>query len=258
MRDHHMISRGGFSIRVQQFSEATGNHNLTTILFDGVRLPDLLEVIEKGGRVKIDTVKNKVKIKRSIDCTLERKNQPTYPYAIQSDPDDVTKEVEHPVGDKSFTDSDAISLENDNISVAADQEHPKGDKTFTDGETQSEEFTKAYGKLTGLLPDVIRELIKMGPGFVDDFVSVLNALSKGYISENISFHLILDIGRFYGNSTVSNMRYSEEPMSFWVTIERLFKGRGINFFRGYKARGIGSNCKPEDCRINWIVPNDTA
>ena len=123
-------------------------------------------------------------------------------------------------------------------------------------ETTHEKSAQAYEKLVGLLPDAIEELQKMGPDSTDEFISVVKALSKGYLTENISFHLMLDIGRFYETSSVTNMRYNDETMSFWVTIEKLFKGRGINFFRGYKARGIGTNAIPEDCRINWIVPND--
>ena len=54
MRDHHTLKQGDFSIRVQQLSAETGAPVLTTILFDGVRLTHLLEVIENGGKVKIE------------------------------------------------------------------------------------------------------------------------------------------------------------------------------------------------------------
>ena len=96
-------------------------------------------------------------------------------------------------------------------------------------ETTHEKSAQAYEKLVGLLPDAIEELQKMGPDSTDEFISVVKALSKGYLTENISFHLMLDIGRFYETSSVASMRYNDETMSFWVTIEKLFKGRGINF-----------------------------
>ncbi len=95
-------------------------------------------------------------------------------------------------------------------------------------------------------------------GRKEDFIHTLHAIKDGYILQNVAFHLLLDVGLFYSLSSVSNMRYSEQSLSFWLIVQKLFKGRGINFFRGYKAEGIGrgEQITPQECNINFIVPSD--
>ena len=52
------------------------------------------------------------------------------------------------------------------------------------------------------------------------------------------------------------MRFNKETLAFWLTVQRLFKERGTNFFKGYKAESQGNkSVKPMDCAINFIVPN---
>jgi hypothetical protein len=54
------------------------------------------------------------------------------------------------------------------------------------------------------------------------------------------------------------MRYSDETLSFWVTVAKLFKGRGLSFFRGFKGEGLNysRDVVPTECKINFAVPSD--
>ena len=91
-------------------------------------------------------------------------------------------------------------------------------------------------------------------GRLDDSKSVLKAIDKGILNSSIALHLILDIGNFYEHTSVFNIRYNEETLTFWTTVKKLFKGKGINFFRGYKASE--KQISPADCKINFAVPSD--
>ena len=48
------------------------------------------------------------------------------------------------------------------------------------------------------------------------------------------------------------MRYSHQSLTFWCTVYKLFKGKGINFFRGYKGEGLGD----EKSTIDFAVPSN--
>ena len=72
-----------------------------------------------------------------------------------------------------------------------------------------------------VLPSVIDALEKMGR--LEYFVSLLNCISSNTITENIALNLILDVGQFYRQSTISNMRYRDESIAFWATVQKLFK-----------------------------------
>jgi hypothetical protein len=58
------------------------------------------------------------------------------------------------------------------------------------------------------------------------------------------------------------VRYSNETLEFWLIVQKLFKGKGVNFFRGFKAQGLNtmneslSSISPIDCRINFSVPSN--
>ena len=97
-------------------------------------------------------------------------------------------------------------------------------------------------------------------GRLEDFVSLLNCISNNTITENIALNLILDVGQFYRQSTISNMRYREESIACWATVQKLFKGKGINFFRGYKGEGnvvsVDGRVLPVDCKIHFAVPSN--
>lgn len=53
------------------------------------------------------------------------------------------------------------------------------------------------------------------------------------------------------------MRYSEKSMAFWLTDKKLFKGKGVICFRGYKGDGLGNiRISTSECKINFAVPSD--
>lgn len=46
-------------------------------------------------------------------------------------------------------------------------------------------------------------------------------------------------------------------MAFWLTVKKLFKGKGVSFFRGYKGEGLGNvRISTSECKINFAVPSD--
>ena len=94
-------------------------------------------------------------------------------------------------------------------------------------------------------------------GRLNDFVSLLRAIVNDKLCDNIALHLLLNVGAFYGQTNISQVRYSKDSLSFWMTVQKLFKGRGINFFRGFKGQGLArGTISPDCCRINFLVPSD--
>jgi hypothetical protein len=80
------------------------------------------------------------------------------------------------------------------------------------------------------------------------------------MTDNIAFQLLMDVGNFYSKDTVKNTWYTDQTLAFWVTVKKLFKGKGINFFRGLKGQGLNilrnDNIAPRDCRIKFVVPSN--
>ena len=71
-----------------------------------------------------------------------------------------------------------------------------------------------------------------------------------------------DIGNFYSKDSINAVRYSNEALEFWLTVQKLFIGKGVNFFRGFKAQGLNtmneslSSISTLDCRINFSVSSN--
>ena len=95
---------------------------------------------------------------------------------------------------------------------------------------------------------------------LDDFYNLLAAIADGYLEDNIALHLMLEIGQFYSYDSIHSMRYSETSLTFWATVQKIFKGKCVNFFRGHKGEGVrdanDGAISPVDCRINFAVPSD--
>lgn len=93
-----------------------------------------------------------------------------------------------------------------------------------------------------------------------DFLCVLKCISDKSLIDNIALHLLLDVGNFYSKNSIQGLRYSEETIAVWVTVNKLFKGKGINFFRDFKAQGLDKaekgHISPKVCRINFAVPSN--
>ena len=137
-----------------------------------------------------------------------------------------------------------------------------GNKEDGFGTTECPTEDDDLSKLWNILPDVINLLKSIGRS--EDFISVLSSLADKTLSiQNISLHLLLDIGQFLKQNTIFNMRYHKTSLDFWVIVQKLFKGKGVRFFRGLKASGLQERpsdmgpVKPGECAINFIVPSDT-
>jgi hypothetical protein len=68
----------------------------------------------------------------------------------------------------------------------------------------------------------------------------MSSIRERILTENIAFHLLLDIGNFYSKDSINAIRYSNETLEFWLTVQKLVKGKGVNFFRGFKAQGLNT------------------
>ena len=125
------------------------------------------------------------------------------------------------------------------------------DKSTQTSNKADDEISKLHKKVKQILKE---------KGRYEDYISVLKCIADNTLTDNIALHLLLDVGNFYSKKSISCLRYSEETLAFWVTVKKLFKGKGINFFRGFKAQGIEKleeeQIKPRDCRINFAVPSN--
>ena len=131
----------------------------------------------------------------------------------------------------------------------------------TDTTIPTDKWTQTnFSELYSILPDVINVLKEMQR--YDDFVTVMKCIRERILTENIALHLLLDIGNFYSKDSINAVRYSNETLEFWLTVQKLVKGKGVNFFRGFKAQGLNtmneslSSISPLDCRINFSVPSN--
>ena len=92
-----------------------------------------------------------------------------------------------------------------------------------------------------------------------DFINLLRAIQSGHLMNSIALHIMLDAGRFYGLKDIRQMRYVDDSLNIWLTVKKLFKNKGINFFRGYMADGLQGNhgqvISPYDCKVNLVVPS---
>jgi hypothetical protein len=89
-------------------------------------------------------------------------------------------------------------------------------------------------RLAQYLPQLIEKLKTIGRS--EDFFNVVEAIVIGKLRlENIALHLLLDIGLFLSVESSSEMRYSQTSIDFWLVVQKLFKGKGLRFFRGIRS-----------------------
>ena len=113
------------------------------------------------------------------------------------------------------------------------QKHEKSnyeDKIHSQTET---EHSDIYQLLSGVISQ-LQDMERLG-----DFKALLHAIQAGHLRDDIAFHLLLDVGKFYDQSCIKRMRYDQQTIEFWLTVSKLFKGRGKHFFRSYKGESIG-------------------
>lgn len=92
---------------------------------------------------------------------------------------------------------------------------------------------------------------------IEDFIAVDKCICSGQLIDNITLHWLFDVANFFSNPTASSMRYSQRSMAFWLTVEKLFKGKGVKIFRGYKGEGLGNvRISTAECKIKFAVPSN--
>ena len=106
-----------------------------------------------------------------------------------------------------------------------------------------------------LLPAVLDRVTEINR--LEFFQGLLKSIEEGILQNNITFHLMLDIGRCYSLDSISFMRYEQASMDFWITFAKIFKGKEINFLRGYRGNGLGRSgacITPKEYKINLQYP----
>jgi hypothetical protein len=109
-----------------------------------------------------------------------------------------------------------IDFENDIVKI----KKPKQDSTGQSDKIESECESKDEGynpvlEITKMLPTIpvlpIMETIDRH----HDFISVLKSLVEGTLDvKNVALHLLLDIGKFLRQNTLTNMRYHQTSLDF--------------------------------------------
>ena len=73
-------------------------------------------------------------------------------------------------------------------------------------------------------------------GYLQDVVQLIELVSQDrFPLHNITFRLAMDVVRFYGQSTTTNMTYNEESKYWWRTGWRIF---GEKFLRLHSALAL--------------------
>lgn len=148
-----------------------------------------------------------------------------------------------------------IHLDIEKKSISFKRKLDTNEENHTISKRQNE-TTQVENRLNKLMADVFEKMKEIGR--FEDFVSIMENIANETLLSNIAFHLLLDIGKFYAQQSISQMRYSQRTLTFWCTVYKLFKGKGINFFRGYKGEGFGEkgDVNPHDSIINFVVPSN--
>ena len=120
-----------------------------------------------------------------------------------------------------------------------------------DKETQIGDYLKLFYDILYSIDSVLNRR--------SDFINLLRAIQSGHLMNSIALHIMLDAGRFYGLKDIRQMRYVDDSLNIWLTVKKLFKNKGINYFRGYMADGLQGNhgqvISPYDCKVNLVVPS---
>ena len=119
-------------------------------------------------------------------------------------------------------------------------------------------------EIQDLIPTILKKLDT--EGLKSNFCSLLRLISDGkFPLQNIAFHLLLDVAKWYSIDNTSKMFYSEKCIKFWKVMYRLFHGKVLRFMSGLKSSGqIISNFatkglfNPTDTSINFAVPSTNA
>ena len=108
----------------------------------------------------------------------------------------------------------------------------KSPHSSTENPTKTEEEIES--RLLQCLPQLLEKLKTIGRS--EDFLHVIESIVLGKLRlENIALHLLLDVGHFLSVGSSSEMRYSQTSIDFWLVVQKLFKSKGLRFFRGIRS-----------------------
>ncbi|CAH1799200.1 unnamed protein product [Owenia fusiformis] len=232
-------------LRVQRqvLHETRGSHVYKSHHF-GVTCRQIKTWQDEGHRIQVDSNLN-LKVKRIVDDTghervantdnVDLTDNEGHQRVANTDSVDLTDNEGHQRVTVANTDSVDLTDNGENLS----------DSELEDS-TNSISETELYDIMVKVL-DIMRDMDRD-----EDFVSVLKSIVSGKLDTNICLHLLLDIGQ-YLRSHKSRMRYSEKSLQFWITVQKLFKGKGIRFFRGFTE---GEESEDDVFGKNFAVPSD--
>ena len=142
--------------------------------------------------------------------------------------------------------------------VLCNENHQQSEESTRN--VSDESFQRNLRELLELTPQVAKSMENMG--FLRTWILFHKLISQNrFPSDNMSFRLFMDVVRFFGCSSTTNMTYSENVKLFWETGGRLFHSKFMNFMGGPKNHGQivdGTADKgflnPLVSKINFAVP----
>lgn len=106
--------------------------------------------------------------------------------------------------------------------------------------------------------DALRLIRSIDPSMHDDLVNFFKLVSNGkFPLSNIAFLLFLDTIRWYSSSTISQVRFRDECIQFFLVGWVLFGGQFLRFIQG--TRLIGSkDMEVADSVVNFGMPSENS
>jgi hypothetical protein len=121
-------------------------------------------------------------------------------------------------------------------------------------------FNKIEKEIDKLMPEMMDFL--QASGRLNSWRNFLRTAKLGnFPTNNIAFHLFMDVADWYSCESVNAMRYSDKVKRFWSLGYKLFRERFLRFMGGYKnigqvASGERKGClSTSDSQINFIAPS---
>ena len=128
-----------------------------------------------------------------------------------------------------------IDYENNSMRVKRKAAHVTQHADSPAAPAQDDTDSDTLNALCDMLPGILG--IMKETGREEDFLSVMKHIHNGRLQNNISLHLLLDIGQFLRQETVYSQRYDKTTKDFWTLVYKLFRGKGLRFFGGIKGEG---------------------
>ena len=138
------------------------------------------------------------------------------------------------------------------LNVSLDSTLEYGDDMGVDDITQ---------EMNCLLPKVVEHL-RAGES-LDRWSVLMRLLAQGkFPTDNLCFHLCLDVAQWYATDKTTQMRYTDQTKRFWALGYKLFKEKFLRFMGGYKNVGqiMGDMAQKghttsSQSKINLVVPD---